>query len=342
MELTGLTGKEIIKYCVDCGEKPFRGSQIINRVYKQNAASWDEMTELPKGFRESISQVIDFHAPEIVEKRTSPDKAVKYLLRLRDGETIETVLLPYAHRVSLCVSTQVGCPCNCAFCATGAGGFVRNLSAGEIVSQVLTVQRDSGLRISHIVFMGMGEGLLNYDNLLKAVSILNEDVGIAMRRITVSTVGVVPEIYKLAKEKLQLNLALSLHAPTDEIRRKIIPFARKHTIAEIAEACNHYTTTTGRRLTVEYLLLAGINDSDFCAHELAKLVKKLFATVNIIPYNPVPGKSFKRPERERIFRFKGVVSSYGVEVVQRMERGSKVAGACGQLRGQSKNGRRKN
>ncbi|MCS6861741.1 MAG: 23S rRNA (adenine(2503)-C(2))-methyltransferase RlmN, partial [Abditibacteriales bacterium] len=262
----------------------------------------------------------------------SRDGTVKLLLKLRDGETIETVGLPYDDRLSCCVSSQVGCPMRCAFCATGLSGYTRNLTAGEIVEQVLTVNDILAARVNHVVFMGMGEPLLNVDNVLKAVRLLNKEVGIAMRQLTVSTVGIVPGIRRLADEKLQLTLAVSLHAPTDDLRAQLIPTMRKWGVQDIIAACRQYVATTGRRVTFEYVLLAGVNDHPAQARALARLLRGLICHVNLIPFNPVAEVDHRAPTPERVRAFREVLERAGISVTQRVQRGADIDAACGQLR----------
>jgi 23S rRNA (adenine2503-C2)-methyltransferase len=247
---------------------------------------------------------------------------------------VETVGIPYADRFSCCLSTQVGCPVGCVFCATGLGGFTRNLTAGEIVDQVLSIQEASGKRVDHAVFMGMGEPLLNYEATVKALRLLNEEMGIAMRHLTVSTVGFVPGIHRLAQEKLQATLAVSLHAPTDELRRRLIP-GMKFSLNEIIEACRKYFEITGRRVTFEYCLLDGVNDGVEEARELARLLRGMNCHVNLIPYNPVAGLAYKTRSRERVRAFREVLEGAGVQVTQRQQRGADIDAACGQLKAKS-------
>jgi 23S rRNA (adenine2503-C2)-methyltransferase len=244
---------------------------------------------------------------------------------------VETVGIPYADRFSCCLSTQVGCPVGCVFCATGLGGFTRSLTAGEIVDQVLAVQEAAGKRVDHAVFMGMGEPLLNYEATLKAMRLLNEEMGIAMRHLTVSTVGYVPGIRRLAQEKLQATLAVSLHAPTDELRRRLIP-GMKFGLAEIIDACREYLRLTGRRVTFEYCLLEGVNDGVEEARELAKLLRGMSCHVNLIPYNPVAGLTYRTRSRKGVRAFREVLEGAGIRVTQRLQRGADIDAACGQLR----------
>lgn len=335
MELFGLTKTELSSYCGELGHSSFRGAQIADWLYKKGARSFADMTNLPGALREQLSAQASIARSTVVRESTSPDGATKLLLRLHDNQTIESVLLPYPDRVSVCVSTQVGCAAGCLFCATAECGFVRNLTAGEIVDQVLTLQERAGTRVTHVVYMGMGEPLLNFDNVMKSVRLLNEEVGIGMRRITISTVGLPPGIRRLMKENLQLTLAISLHAPNDELRRKLIPISRKYPLPELIQACRDYSEFTKRRVTFEYLLLAGINDSTQHAQQLALLLKKMLCNVNLIPYNLVAGKPYQRPSKQAIGAFRAVLEQEGIEVTQRLERGHAVAAACGQLRRQT-------
>jgi len=343
MELLGLDRAELIAVCKQLGQPAFRGRQIADWLYKKAARSIAEMTNLPAAMREELGRVTTLSRVEIVTASKAPDGTTKYLLKLADGETIESVLLPYADRVSVCVSTQVGCPAGCLFCATARCGFVRNLTAGEIVDQVLTLNAELGpdatsgphsvgQRVTHVVFMGMGEPLMNFDNVVKAVHLLNNEVGIGMRRITVSTVGIPAAIRRLAELDLQLTLAVSLHAPDDALRRRLIPISAGYSLDELIQTCREYANFTGRRITFEYLLLAGVNDSPAQAAALAKLLRRMLCNVNLIPFNEVGGVPYKRPPRGSIAAFRSVLEKAGIEVTQRMERGHSIAAACGQLR----------
>lgn len=314
------------------GEKNFRGRQIAAWLYKKNAESIDQMTDLSADFRKRLGKNAVLRHVEIIAESKSPDGTTKFLLGLEDGQQIEAVLLPYEDRISLCVSTQVGCAAGCTFCATAMGGLVRNLTAGEIVDEVLALQQQSARRISHVVYMGMGEPLLNYDNVLKSIRILNEEVGIAMRHMTISTVGITPRIERLAQEKLQLTLAVSLHAPNDILRRRIIPVAERYPLKELLAACKHYADSTHRRITFEYLLIRDLNDSIPLAHELASVLKGIMCNVNLIPYNAVEGLALNRPPQARVKAFRSVLENSGITVTQRVERGHAISAACGQLR----------
>lgn len=332
MELLGLTRAELSSLSEQLGHPAFRGKQIADWLYKKGVRDIDAMTNLPAAFRERLRADASLTRSEVVKQSRSPDGTTKYLLKLADGETIESVLLPYSDRTSVCVSTQIGCPAGCLFCATAMCGFVRNLTAGEIVDQVLTLQEQGGRRITHVVFMGMGEPLLNLDNVLAAIHLLNDEVGIGMRHITISTVGISPAIRQLQEMDLQLTLAISLHAPANELRRRLIPISAKYPLDQLMAACRDYANFTKRRVTFEYLLLAGVNDSPEHASELAHLLRHTLCNVNLIPYNEVEGKPYKRPTRSAIQAFRSVLEESGIETTQRMERGHSVSAACGQLR----------
>lgn len=290
------------------------------------------MTDLPAAMREKLAGIATVHRSQVACESRSADGTTKYLLKLVDSETIESVLLPYPDRVSVCVSTQIGCPAGCVFCATAMCGFVRNLSAGEIADQVITLQECGGQRVSHVVMMGMGEPLLNFDNVIKALHLLNDEVGVGMRRMTVSSVGIPSAIDKLRELDLQITLAISLHAPTDELRQSLIPVAKSYQLDELMRSCREYANQTKRRITFEYLLLSEVNDSPEQAEALAKLLRHTLCNVNLIPFNEVEGLPYKRPSRQAIKAFRLVLEEHGVEVTQRMERGHSISAACGQLR----------
>lgn len=333
--LLGLTTQELETVAQEIGQPAFRGRQLAAWIYKRGAASFDAMTDLSRELRTRLAEAYTVGTLEVAQKVASQDGTVKYLAKLADGEEIESVYLPYPERVSVCLSTQVGCPAGCTFCATAQGGLARNLTAGEIVGQLLLMQSESERRISHAVYMGMGEPLWNYENVVKSLRLLGTEVGISLRNLTVSTVGVVPGILALAKEDLPVTLALSLHAPNDDLRAKLIPTARKWKLAEILDACLEYTTTTKRDLTFEYLLLGGVNDRPEHARELASLLKsrRLPGNVNLIPFNYVETpQGFQRPTRESVVRFRTELEKAGRVATQRMTRGHAIAAACGQLR----------
>jgi len=341
--LVGSTTKEIQADVAAAAALPaYRGKQIAEWIYRRilpeerggyNAA-FEFMTDLPLAARERLGELFE-DRPLILGERHEDrrDGTVKLLARLQNGgHPIECVLLPDARRVSVCLSTQAGCPMACVFCATGTQGLTRNLTSAEIVGQYLLLQANCPRRITHIVFMGMGEPLLNYDQTLKAIHILNAECGVAMRHITLSTVGIVPNIDRLADENLQLTLAVSLHAPNDTLRSELVPVARTYSLAQLLDSCRRYAAATHRRLTFEYVLLREVNDRPSDARELASLIRGMSAAVNIIPYNPtsVAGQ-FQRPEAGRIANFRKILETAGVTVTQRKERGQQIAAACGQL-----------
>ncbi|MCX6346222.1 MAG: 23S rRNA (adenine(2503)-C(2))-methyltransferase RlmN [Armatimonadetes bacterium] len=332
MELFGLNRAELSELCKTLGHPSFRAKQMAHWLYRKGVKSTEQMTNLPASLREELTKTAALTRSEAIRESKSSDGTTKFLLRLSDGETIESVLLPYPDRVSVCISTQVGCSVGCAFCATADGGFLRNLTPGEVIDQVLTLQEKAEARVSHVVLMGMGEPLLNLPNVLKAIHILNDEVGISMRRITLSTVGITPAIRKLAELDMQITLAVSLHAPNDELRKKLIPYAAKFPLNDLMSACRNYANTTKRRVTFEYLLIAGVNDSPHHALELSKLLARIMCHVNLIPYNEVAGKPFKKPSRKAIEDFRRVLEQNGIEVTQRIERGEDVSAACGQLK----------
>lgn len=332
--LIGLTAEELRTLVKAMGEPAFRADQLHHWLYVKCVRDWDAMTNLAKSFREKLAERFTIGCLEVAEKQVSADGTMKYLFRLPDGQRVESVLMHFRDRdsYSICISSQVGCAVDCGFCATGKLGFKRHLSVSEIVDQYLSVQQDSGKEVRNIVFMGQGEPLLNYDNVLSALRILNKSAEVGMRHITLSTSGIVPKIDQLAEENLQLVLAISLHAPDNETRSKFMPLNRKWPLEELIPALHRYVGKTGRRLTIEYVLLAGVNDSIKQAHQLGKLLKGLKCNVNLIPYNPIGDEyGYKRPSRQAVEQFMAIVSSYGKKVTARMERGVDIDAACGQL-----------
>nr|CAA9212429.1 23S rRNA (adenine(2503)-C(2))-methyltransferase @ tRNA (adenine(37)-C(2))-methyltransferase [uncultured Armatimonadetes bacterium] len=332
--LVGKTTQELEAVVQALGAPAFRGRQIAQAIYKRQVRTWDGLTDLPRDLRARLAEHYDLAPCRVRSSSAAPDGTVKYLMDQPDGEVIESVFLPYPGRTSVCISSQVGCPMACSFCATGTEGLARNLSAGEIVDQVLLMQSlHPEQRITHVVFMGMGEPLLNYAAALAAIRILNQEVGIAMRHVTLSTVGVVPNIEKLADEDLQLTLAVSLHAPNDTLRSELVPLNEKYPIARLLQACRDYTDKTRRRITFEYVLLADVNDGEKEAHELGDLLRGMLAGVNVIPYNTTDvAAPYQRPTPEAQRRFREIVAGHGVTITQRKERGHRIAAACGQLK----------
>lgn len=318
------------------GEPGYRREQLAAWLYRRGAQSFDAMTNLPADLRAALSQRYRISPFDTVQRFPSNDGSVRYLFGLPDGQRTEAVYMPYADRTTVCVSSMVGCPAGCAFCATGALGFGRNLRAGEIVGQVLVVAAAEGVvpgEIRNVVLMGMGEALLNYDHALRALRTLvaPEGLDLSPRRITLSTVGLPSRIRRLAREGMPLVLALSLHAPDDATRRSIIPTAHAHPIAEIMEAVRAYQEATGRRVTVEYTLLSGVNDDVGRAHALAGLLRGLKVHVNLIPFNPWAGSGFKASTAAATDRFRSELERSRMPVSVRFSRGRDAGGACGQL-----------
>lgn len=335
--LLGLNTVELRELAQAEGERAYRGDQVADWMYRRAARTFDEMTNLPEALRTRLTAKYTIGRSHVTASRRSNDGTVKLLLELHDGARIETVGLPYPERVSCCVSTQVGCPVGCAFCATGLSGYARNLTAGEIIDQVLAVQEtlrqdDSVARVDHVTFMGMGEPLLNYDATLKAIQLLNDELGIAMRNLSISTAGLVPGIQRLAREHLQVTLAVSLHAATNELRARLMPGAKRWRVDEVIAACQEYVLETGRRVTVEYCLIGGVNDGAAEAGELARLLRGLNCHVNLIPFNPVAGLLFRKPSRDRVSAFRQRLEDAGIQTTQRLQRGARIDAACGQLR----------
>ncbi len=341
LKLHSLTLEEARSLLVSEGIPAFRANQLFDWVYARSAKSFEEMNNLPLLLRKRFGELFDLEQPECREKHVSEDGTTKYLLQLRDNNYIECVYLPYRDRRSICVSTQVGCPVGCVFCASCENGFVRNLTCGEIVSQLLFVQRDMDTRLTHVVFMGTGEPLLNSKNVFDAIDVINTRINISQRRMTLSTSGIVRGIDMLAAQKTEITLALSLHSPFQEQRETLIPVAAKNTIDELTESCIRYFRATGRRMTLEYLLLDKVNDQVAAAKALGELALRLRAHVNIIPYNKVSGKSFRRPSAARIRAFVAVLEAKGVPCTQRLERGGGEQAACGQLRNKKADTRNK-
>ncbi|NLY29995.1 MAG: 23S rRNA (adenine(2503)-C(2))-methyltransferase RlmN [Firmicutes bacterium] len=329
--LAGQGPEELKELMAEFGEPSYRAAQLIKWIYRPVAAI-GEMSNLPIGLRERLVQETVYHPCSRVTVRRSQDGTRKYLLELQDGELIESVYIPEADRSTVCISSQVGCKMGCTFCATGSMGFVRHLTAGEIVDQVLQVILDVGSRPSNVVYMGMGEPLENYGPLLRSIEILNAAWGlnIGIRQITVSTCGLVPGIRRLGKEGLGLTLAVSLHAADDEKRSRIMPVARVYSLDELLDALHEYAARTKRRITIEYALMAGFNDSREDARQLTELLRGLLCHVNLIPVNPIPGGLHHKPRDNQIVRFENWLRRGGLEV---KERGADIEAACGQLRG---------
>ena len=333
--LVGMTPAELEAAVGPRQDARMRSKQLAHHLYRRFASTWDAMADLPGALRADLAEQFEVQPLQVASRRTSTDGVDKLLVHNGDGNVYECVLLPYAHRVSCCLSSQVGCPMGCAFCATGLGGFDRNLTVGEIVGQYLELQRLSERRISHVVFMGMGEPLLNLETVVRAMAILHDEVGLSYRHLTVSTVGIVPGIVELAKSKLPIHLALSLHSPLDEVRDSLMPVNHKWNVAEVMAAMRDYQRATGRKITIEYLLIKEVTDTPEQAEALARLVRGVPSVVNLIPFNWVDTeKGFERPGRERVRAFKELLRARGVNSTERSERGHEIAAACGQLAGQ--------
>lgn len=337
INLQGTSTEELKKYFTERGDKAFRATQILNWVYEKGVSEWEAMTDLNRDLRTACAQEITLSSLKFVRAIDSQDgETQKFLWELSDGKLVETVLIMSDKRRTVCVSSQVGCPARCAFCASGRQGLIRDLTPAEIVEQVYHIDRllkAKGERVSHVVFMGMGEPLENYEAVVKAIRLLSDPdrLQISQRRITVSTVGLVEGIRRIAEEGLQVSLVLSLHAPNQRIRKKIIPYARKYALEDIMGAMSYFAQTTKRDITYEYTLMAGINDGEDDAKELAGLLKGQQSTVNLIPYNPVPGLKLKRPDKESIETFREILTDSGINTTWRYTKGKDIAAACGQL-----------
>ena len=315
-------------------------------LYKKRAGAFEEMSDLPQALRAQLAENFPIGRLDVVRVLGSNDTTRKFLFRLGDGNLIESVLIPASpalygqrsDRRTTCVSTQVGCAYGCKFCASGLDGFSRNLRANEIVDQIIAIERASGEKIDNIVFMGMGEPLANFANVMRAIRILNAPwgLGIGARHITVSTSGLAPQIRKLADEPLQIRLAISLHGATDEVRNQIMPINRRYNLETLFSACDYYAARKKQRLTFEYILIAGVNDSDDQAHLLARHARRLSAKVNLIPYNTVEGLPWSRPSRNRQEKFLSILHRHGIPATLRREKGHDIDAACGQLRLQTK------
>lgn len=321
-------------------DKPYRTHQIMKWAYHQRELDFSSMSNLSKAFRGWLSEHASYRLPEVVAEHESVDGTVKWVVRVANGNCVETVLIPDKGRNTLCVSSQVGCMLDCSFCSTGKQGFNGNLTTGEIVGQVWLANDRLASRdqtISNVVLMGMGEPLLNFDAVVAATELMMDDLafGISKRRVTISTAGVVPAIYELAKVS-DVSLAISLHAPTDALRDQLVPLNRKYPISELLDACRHYVDGLGERrsLTMEYTLMKGVNDQLSHARQLASLLRDVRCKVNLIPFNPFPSSGFERPELESVRKFQTVLLNNGYATMLRTTRGEDIAAACGQLVGQ--------
>ncbi|MGI6020009.1 MAG: 23S rRNA (adenine(2503)-C(2))-methyltransferase RlmN [Lachnospiraceae bacterium] len=333
-DIMSLTMDELKGAVAEAGEKAFRADQIFGWIHKKGAMSFEEMPNVPKKLKESLSLKYSFSKPEIAKRQISKDGTEKYLLQFEDGSMVETVLMKYKYGYSQCISSQVGCRMGCSFCASGLNGLKRNLTAGEMLSEIYTIEACSGIKVSNVVIMGTGEPLDNFDNLVRFLTLVSDSSGrgIGGRQITVSTCGLVPAIYELAKLRFTCTLALSLHAADQEKREKMMPVAKAYRIEETIKAMRYYANTTGRRVTFEYALIKNVNDSDTDAKNLASLIRGIPSLVNLIPVNPVVETGFLEPDAEGLYAFQKKLEKNHINVTIRRRMGRDIDGACGQLR----------
>ncbi|MBQ7801851.1 MAG: 23S rRNA (adenine(2503)-C(2))-methyltransferase RlmN [Oscillospiraceae bacterium] len=334
MNLKSMTLPELTAALKELGQPAFRGKQVYTWLHK-GVRGYEEMTNLPKGLRDTLSEKYPIHAPEVVRRQESQkDGTIKYLWKLADGNCVETVLMRYHYGNTVCISTEVGCRMGCAFCASTIGGLVRRLEPYEMLDEVLFTQVDSGLPISHIVLMGIGEPLDNFDNVMRFLELVNsaEGMNISMRHISLSTCGLVPKIDELAKRKLQISLAISLHGPNDEIRDRIMPVNKAYPIDELLEACRRYYAATSRRIHFEYAMIDGVNDRECDARELLRRLKGLGAHINMIPLNHVEESPYKPSSKAAVARFQKILEEGGITATVRRTLGGDIDASCGQLR----------
>ena len=334
-DIASLNWEELQKELLEAGEKKFRASQIYEWIHKKGAEDFSEMTNLSKALREKLEQSFRIPKVEMIARQISKkDGTNKFLFCLEDGNVVESVLMRYKHGNSVCISSQVGCRMGCRFCASTLDGLERNLEPSEMLGQIYRIEKIIGERVSNVVVMGTGEPLDNYDNLLKFIHLLTDEHGlhISQRNVTVSTCGIVPKILSLAEENLQITLALSLHGSTQEKRKQLMPVANKYELSEVLKACDTYFEKTGRRMTYEYSLVHGVNDTDQDAQELSDLLHGRNCHLNLIPVNPIKERDYQRPTRENAQKFQNKLEKRGINVTIRREMGSDIDGACGQLR----------
>ncbi len=335
IDIKSLNYDELADYIVSIGEKKFRAAQLYSWMHEKLACSYDEMTNISDKLKKVLKENTLYTCLEPVRVQESQiDGTKKYLFRLYDGNLIESVFMRYHHGNSVCISSQVGCKMGCRFCASTLNGCVRNLEPSEMLDQIYRIQSLTGERVSNVVIMGSGEPMDNYDNVVKFLGLINSDKGlnISQRNITVSTCGLVPRIKQLAELKLQITLAISLHAPNDELRKTMMPIAYTYSIEQIMDACRYYLLQTARRISFEYSLVKGVNDSPECAKQLIKLVHGMNCHINLIPVNPIKERDYEQSEKNSIHNFKEILEKAGVNVTIRREMGRDIYGACGQLR----------
>ena len=334
MDILSMTFDELSEAFKENSIPAFRAKQVYEWLHKHLAQSYDEMTNLPKILRSELEEKFPLTGCKVERKQVASDGTVKLLFAVCDGDYVECVVMKYKYGYTICVSSQVGCKMGCAFCASTLGGFKRSLSAGEILSQVYLAQRETGERISHIVLMGMGEPMDNFENVMRFITQVTDEKGLnlSMRNISLSTCGIIPGIRDLLEKHLQLTLSISLHAPNNEIRNRIMPVNKRYHIEELLDLCREYTEKTSRRISFEYAMLSGINDSDECARELGSRLKGMLCHVNLIPVNEVAESPFRPSSPERVKRFTDILASYGVTATVRRKLGSDIDASCGQLR----------
>jgi len=339
IDIKSKTPQELHQEFVETKLPKYRAGQVFRWLH-QGVGSFEEMTDIPKDLRAALAESYEIFQAQPLQKRISRDGTIKYLFQMNDGELVESVLMNYHHGYSICISTQVGCKMNCSFCATGKGGFSRNLLPSEMLAQIQSAQKDAEVRISNVVLMGMGEPLDNYENVLKFLELVSHPQGmnIGMRHISLSTCGIVDKIYHLAEKKLQLTLSVSLHAPNDQIRARTMPVSRRWNVEQLLAACRYYAKTTGRRISFEYAMISGVNDTDECAKELAVRLKGMPAHVNLIPVNDVTGSGYQKSNLQRQKRFISILESGGCTATVRRTLGSDIEASCGQLRGKYEGG----
>ncbi len=333
-DLLSMFPDELSELVVSLGQPKYRGKQIFEALYK-GARNFEGLTSLPKSFREALSESAFIPTADICRKLVSKiDGTVKYLYRLHDGETVESVFMRYKHGNTMCISTQVGCRMGCSFCASTKAGLVRSLAPSEMLLQIMEAERDLNERVSNVVLMGMGEPLDNYDNVIKFLKLINHENGlnIGLRHISLSTCGLVDKIDKLSEEGLPVTLSISLHAPNDEKRKETMPIANKYTISQLLGACKRFIDKTGRRISFEYALISGVNDLPEDAHQLGRLLGGMLCHVNLIPVNPIKEKSYKSSEKNAIKAFTDILETYKINATVRRKLGSDINASCGQLR----------
>ncbi len=341
-DIRSLSYEELSNEILNLGFPKFRINQIFSWIHEKCVSSFDEMTNISKDMRQKLNEEFYFNNVSINTKLVSKiDDTVNYLFTLSDDEYVESVVMKYKYGYSICISTQVGCKMGCTFCASAIGGFVRQLSTGEMLSEIYTAQKDLNIKINHLVLMGTGEPLDNYDNVMKMLNLITDEKGqnMSMRHISLSTCGVVPKIYDLAEEKLGLTLSVSLHAPNNEIRNKSMPINKNYDVDELLKACRYYANVTGRRISFEYAMIKDVNDSDSCAIELANRLKGILCHVNLIPVNNVRETTFIKSSVERQKKFIEILSSRGITATVRRTLGSDINASCGQLRASQKKSR---